>query len=480
MLVKHFFTGKIAHSSYILAGRKTCAVVDPDRDAEMYIAEARALGVEITHVLLTHLHADFISGHSELAEGCGAAVYVARSAECAFDHIPLSEGDRVTIEDMTVDVLETPGHTPEHLCLVVTDRARSDSPVGVFTGDALFVGDVGRPDLFPGRAEELARKLHRSLHGKLMTLPEYCEVYPTHGAGSLCGRFIGSKWTSTVGYERAWNGALAIGDEEAFVRSLTENMPPAPDHFSRCSDVNRRGPALVASLPRVEELSPKRFRERADRPGTEVVDSRSYHAFGSQHVHGAWSLDLGGNFPTFAGWVLPPERDVLLVADDYEKALQAAAWCRRVGVDRVVGCLSGGMAAWAMAGLESDAVAQISAEELHRRVTSSSDFVLLDVRMPGEFRGGHIDGAINIPVSELRTRYGELDRDRPTVLLCSSGNRSSLGTSILKRHGFSNLFNVAGGMTGYSAAGYAKECPVCVLPHASRFFTGPGAQPVRE
>ena len=158
MLVKHFFTGKIAHSSYILAGRKTCAVVDPDRDAEMYIAEARALGVEITHVLLTHLHADFISGHSELAEGCGAAVYVARSAECAFDHIPLSEGDRVTIEDMTVDVLETPGHTPEHLCLVVTDRARSDSPVGVFTGDALFVGDVGRPDLFPGRAEELARK----------------------------------------------------------------------------------------------------------------------------------------------------------------------------------------------------------------------------------------------------------------------------------------------------------------------------------
>ena len=231
MLIKHFFINKIAHSSYILAGSGVCAVIDPQRDIDVYVEQARALGVEITHILQTHLHADFVSGHMELAEKTGAKIYVAKSAKCTFDHVALSEGDTIKIEDIVIKVLETPGHTPEHLCFVVIDTTRGEEPGCAFVGDTLFVGDVGRPDLFPDIAEELAGKLYHSLHDKILKLPDFCEVLPAHGAGSLCGRAMGAKWRSTIGYERKYNAALQIKDKNEFIKSLTEDMPPAPDHL---------------------------------------------------------------------------------------------------------------------------------------------------------------------------------------------------------------------------------------------------------
>ncbi len=471
MLLKHFFVGKIAHSSYLLAGQNYCAIIDPQRDVDVYIAEARAMGVEITHILQTHLHADFVSGHIDLAQKTGAKIYIAKSAQCTFDHVALSEGDSIELEDMLLQVLETPGHTPEHLSYVVSDTSRSDSPIGVFVGDTLFVGDVGRPDLFPDLAEELAGKLYHSLHEKLLKLPDYVEVYPAHGAGSLCGRAMGAKWRSTIGYERNFNPALQIKNESMFIESLTQDMPPAPDHFSRCSDINRRGPALVADLPTMEELSPGQFKERMSDENVILMDARGYHAFASQHIPGVWHLDLNGNFPTFAGWVLPTDKDILLIADDYQKALEATTWARRVGVDRIVGYLDGGMVAWAVAGFKSSHIELASAEDLHDMITGPTSFVLLDVRAPLEYADTHIKGAINIPVAELRTRHHELNKDKTTVLICSSGNRSTLGASILKQHGFNDVTNVAGGLTGYSAAGYIRECRVCVNPHGSRFYT---------
>jgi len=470
MLLKHFFIGKIAHSSYILAGKTSCAVIDPQRDVDVYINEARALGVDITHILQTHLHADFVSGHMDLAAQTGAKIYVAKSARCTFDHVALAEGDTVKLEDMVLQVLETPGHTPEHLSYVVIDKSRSDKPVGAFVGDTLFVGDVGRPDLFPDMAQELAGKLYHSQHDKLLKLPDYVEVYPAHGAGSLCGRAMGAKWTSTIGYERHSNVALQIKDKAKFIKSLTQDMPPAPDHFSRCSDINRQGPARLADLPIMEELGTRQFKERLANPDFVVLDVRSYHAFASQHIAGAWHLDLNGNLPTFAGWVLPTDKDILLVADDYRRALEANTWVRRVGVDRMVGYLDGGMVAWAAAGFRTGQVELISAEELHDLITGSADFVLVDVRAPLEYEDIHIAGAINISVADLRTRHTELNKNKRTVLICSSGNRSSLGASILKQHGFTDIYNVAGGMTGYSAAGYTRECRACVNPHGSRFF----------
>lgn len=470
MLLKHFFTSKIAHSSYFLAGENSCAVIDPRRDVDVYINEARAMGLDITHILQTHLHADFISGHLDLAQKTGAKIYVAKSARCAFDHIPLSEGDTVELEDMALKVLETPGHTPEHLSYVVIDKSRSDSPIAVFTGDTLFVGDVGRPDLFPDMARELAGQLYHSLHDKLLLLPDYVEVYPAHGAGSLCGRAMGAKWTSTIGYEGRFNAALQIKDESAFIKSLTENMPPAPDHFSRCSDINRQGPTLLANLSLMAELSTDQFKKRMGDPDTTVLDTRSYHAFAAQHITGAWHLDLNGNYPTFAGWVLPADKDILLVADDHRKALESNTWARRVGVDRIAGYLDGGMAAWAAAGFEASSIKLLSAGDLHYMIAGDVDFVLVDVRAPQEYEDNHIGGAINIAVADLRTRYNELNKDKTTVLFCSSGSRSSLGASILGQHGFKKVCTVAGGMTGYSAAGYTRECRACVNPHGSRLF----------
>ena len=471
MLLKHFFVSKIAHSSYLLAGKNYCAIIDPQRDVDIYLTEARTMGLEITHILQTHLHADFISGHMDLAKKTGAKIYIAKSAQCNFDHVALSEGDSIELEDMLLQVLETPGHTPEHLSYVVIDKSRSDSPIGVFVGDTLFVGDVGRPDLFPDMAEDLAQKLYHSLHDKLLKLPDYVEVYPAHGAGSLCGRAVGAKWRTTIGYERNSNSALQIKDKSAFIKSLTEDMPPAPDHFSRCSDINRQGPALVTDLPTMEEFAPSQFKERMSSANIVLLDARGYHAFAGQHIPGVWHLDLNGNFPTFAGWVLPTDKDILLIADDYKKALEANTWARRVGVDSIVGYLDGGMVAWAVAGFSTSHIELISAENLHDMITGSTSFVLLDVRAPLEYEDTHIKGAINIPVAELRSRHHELNKDKTTVLICSSGNRSTLGASILKQHGFNDVSNVAGGLTGYSAAGYIRECRVCVNPHGSRFFT---------
>lgn len=472
MLLKHYFIEKIAHSSYILAGKNTCAVIDPRRDVDFYIDEARKLGVDITHILETHLHADFISGHIDLAKRTGAAIYASKSGKCKFDHVALSEGDTFELEDMELKVLETPGHTPEGISYVVTDKSRGDGPLGVFVGDTLFVGDVGRPDLFPGIAQELAEKLYHSLHDKLLKLPDYCEVYPAHGAGSLCGRAVGAKWRTSIGYERKYNEALQIKDKKEFIKSLTSDMPPAPDHFSRCSDINRQGPALTSDLPILEELDPDEVKEKMKDKNTIILDARSYDAFGSQHIPGAWHIAFGGNFPTFAGWVLPTGKEILLVADDYEEALQVNIWARRVGVDRIVGYLEGGMFAWAISGQRTRDVHQISAEDLHDMASgdSYSKMVLLDVRAPKEYEDNHIEGAVNIPAPDLRTRFKELDKEKPTVLICSTGHRSSLGTSILRQNGFKDLYNVAGGMTGYSTAGYTKRCRVCANPHSSRYL----------
>ncbi len=360
----------------------------------------------------------------DLAEKTGAKIYVAKSAECTFDHVALSEGDSIELEDMLLKVLETPGHTPEHLSYVVIDKSRSDSPIGVFVGDTLFVGDVGRPDLFPDMVEELARKLYHSLHDKLLKLPDYVEVYPAHGAGSLCGRAMGAKWRTTIGYERNFNPSLQIKDKSEFIQSVTQDMPPPPDHFSRCSDINRHGPALVADLPTLEELSPGQFKKRMSAANTVLLDARGYHAFAGQHIPDVWHLDLNGNFPTFAGWVLPTDKDILMIADDYKRALEANLWARRVGVDRIVGYLDSGMVAWAMAGFKTSHIELISAEDLHDMITSHTSFVLLDVRAALEYADNHIKGAINIPVAELRTRHHELNKEKTTVLICSSGNRS--------------------------------------------------------
>lgn len=470
VFVQQFFVKGLAHSSYLLGGTKTCAIVDPRRDVQVYLDAARELGMQITHILETHLHADFVSGHQDLARLTGAAIYAPKAGRSKFKHVAVKQGDRFTIEDMQLRVLDTPGHTPEHIAYVVSDKARGGDPVAVFCGDTLFVGDVGRPDLFPGIAEKLASQLFDSLHKRLLKLPDDCMVYPAHGAGSLCGRAMGAMRTSTIGYERKYNAALQIKDRRAFVASLTTNMPAAPDHFSRCSAINSAGPVLLEKTPPLRPLAPAAFAARAKRKGAVVLDTRSYGRYGGHHVPGAYHIDIGGNFATFAGWVLPPGADILLVSADEAEAREARVWLQRVGLDRVSGFLEGGMFEWAKAGLPTMHLRQLSSPELHALACGGGPLQLVDVRSPREFAAHHIHGAVNVPAPALREEPKRLRADLRTVLLCSTGHRSSLGASLLAQRGFADIANAAGGMTGYAAAGFAAECPVCVVPHGPRFL----------
>ena len=456
MLIQQFFVKGLAHSSYLLGGESSCAIIDPRRDVDIYIGAAKALDLKITHILETHLHADFISGHMDLADKTGAAIYVPGAGNCRFEHVGIAEGDTFRIDDMRISVLDVAGHTPEHVAYVVTDLERGKEPVSVFCGDTLFVGDVGRPDLFPGRAQELASKLFDNLHEKLMKLPDFCEVYPAHGAGSLCGRAMGAKRTSTIGYERKNNASLQIRDKREFIASLTTNMPPAPDNFARCSAINCTGPALMRTLPVPIPLTAESFAQRAQKSGTVVLDIRAFDAFGGQHIPGAWNIDYSSNFATFAGWTLPVDGEILIVADSDIIAQEAAIWLRRVGLDNVTGYLDGGMLSWNMAGLPTERVMQISSQEFHQMTHTNSRMIVVDTRSSQEFQTLHIPGAVHIPAPDMRKRHTELPKGATIAVICGTGMRSSLAISILQRNGFKDVLNVAGGMSGYLSAGYLK------------------------
>ncbi|ETA67542.1 Zn-dependent hydrolase, glyoxylase [Methanolobus tindarius DSM 2278] len=420
MLIQQIFTEKIAHSSYILAGDKTCAIIDPRRDIDIYINITRELGIKITHILETHLHADFISGHIDLSKRTGAPIYAPEKAKCDFKHIPLSEGDSIEIEDIKLDIVETPGHTPEHISYIVTDTTRGKEPVAVFCGDTMFVGDVGRA--------------------------------------------MASKRSSTMGYEKKFNYALLIDDRPEFIESLTNNMPSAPDHFSRCTEINRIGPELLKRLKIPEALNNVEFKNKME--NALVLDVRSFESFGGQHIPNSYNIDINSNFPTYAGWLIPPEKNIILVSDNYTQAFDACQQLHRVGLDKIQGYLEEGMYGWVTEGFNAKHVPQISAPELNERIHRGEKMIIVDVRERSEYDDFHIEGAVNIPVHELRERYTELNPEAETVLICGSGQRSGMGCSLLLRHGFKNVMNAAGGMTGYAAAGFGKECPMCVLPWA--------------
>jgi len=454
MIIHQFFIPGIAHSSYIVAGDKTCAVIDPARDVDRYIRAAEEMGLVITHILETHLHADFISGHLDLADRTGATIYAPKAGNCPFPHSTVEEGDIISLENIRFSVIDTAGHTPEHICYIATDTARGETPVALFSGDTLFVGDVGRPDLFPGRAEELATSLYENLHTKIMTLPDECEVYPAHGMGSLCGRAMAAKRTSTIGYEKKYNYALQIQSREEFIHALTSDMPSPPDHFARCSEINRKGPVLMKNLPAVTPIEPKAFFDTIRSNDATLLDVRSYPAFSGLHIPDSWHTDLSGNFATQTGWVLPAEKEIILVAEEKAQAEEAALQLHRVGFDQVTGFLKGGMLVWATAGLPISRLPIISPEEADRLITDD-EAELIDVRSTEEWDAAHATGSIHIPWHDLRTRHADLDAEKHYIVMCRGGQRASIAASILKMHGIKKVMNLGGGYTAYSRAGFA-------------------------
>jgi glyoxylase-like metal-dependent hydrolase (beta-lactamase superfamily II)/rhodanese-related sulfurtransferase len=431
------------------------AVIDPQRDAGIYIEDAMKHGLEIRHVIETHLHADFISGHQELAAITGAKIYLGARAGARFPHEDVQDGDEIRFGRCVLRFLETPGHTVESISILVTDLDRSLEPYAVLTGDTLFIGDVGRPDLSPGYTpQQLAGLLYDSLQEKLLTLPDHVEIYPAHGAGSLCGRQLSNERSSTIGQQRASNFALQAKSREEFVHMLTSELPERPGYFAMDAEINRTGPAPLADLPTPPALAPREVEERI-RAGAVVLDTRPAREFGAGHIPGAVHIALAGQFASWAGRLIGPDREIVLVAEDRDAMLEAWVRLARVGMERVPGYLDEAMAAWHREGLPVAETAQVTVQDLSREL---GNVQVVDVRQAGEWEQGHIAGAMLRPLPKLASSLDGIDKERTVAVHCKSGYRSSIATSLLQREGFRDVANVIGGFDAWRAC----DLPVTV------------------
>lgn len=459
MYFKQFYLGCLAHASYLIGSEGEAAVVDPQRDIEQYINEAEAEGLKIKYVIETHLHADFVSGHRELAERSGARIVFGRKAGAAFDYTPAKDGDEFNIGKVVLRILETPGHTPESVSILVIDTEVSNQPQKVLTGDTLFIGDVGRPDLISSKgftAEQMAGMLYDSLHGKLLKLSDAVEVWPAHGKGSLCGRNMSDETSSTIGRQRRFNYALRPMPKEDFVKMMTADLPEAPAYFSKDAEINRGGARSMAELPRPAALAPAEVNKLAGL-GATILDVRANTEFGAGHVPGALNIGLSGPFDSWAGQLVKFEAPIVIVADGESKVHEAVIGLARVGIENVKGYLAGGMDAWRRAGLGVSVISQISVDDLSDLLNSQKDLQVIDVRQPGEYVAGHVPSAVNAPLARVGETAGEFDPSRRTAVICAGGFRSSAAASVLERLGFKNLLNVLGGTGAWVKAGYPVE-----------------------
>jgi hydroxyacylglutathione hydrolase len=465
MLLRRFYDDKLAQASYMVGCQATgeAVVVDPHRDTDVYLEAAEKEGMRIRYVTETHIHADFLSGARQLAKRVGATLLLSdeggedwRYGFAVEDGATLlRDGDRIELGRITLEALHTPGHTPEHLSFQITDGAASELPMGVLTGDFLFVGDVGRPDLLEkaagvaGTMEAGARVLWASLE-RFREMPDYLQILPGHGAGSACGKALGAVPSSTLGYEKMVNWAFQCADEDDFVRKVLADQPEPPVYFAHMKRMNRDGPAVLERLPEPAPMEPEALVDRL-RSGGVVVDLRSRADFAEGHVPGTLNLPWGPDFTTWAGWLLPYDAPIHFVAYEPAQARGAARDLAMIGIDRSVGYADEAVLDWwtgTEGPLEPTKVVDWSAAE---RAVDDEGAVLLDVRGQSEWDEGHVPGATHIHLGRLRDRVGELDRDRPVVLYCRSGNRSAIGASLLQAEGFPDVRNVEGGVRARQA-----------------------------
>ena len=445
-MFKQFYLGCLAHASYFIASEGEAVVVDPQRDVQQYLDEAANAGARIKYIIETHLHADFVSGHCELADKTGAQIVIGAQAEAAFRHLAVCDGDELRAGNLVLRALATPGHTPESISwLVIGDETE---PRRVLTGDTLFIGDVGRPDLAGGRgytSRQMAEMLYDSLHRKLLTLDDDVEVWPAHGAGSACGKNISRERASTIGMQRRVNYALRPMEREAFVEMMTNELPPAPRYFPMDAEINRRGARALGEV-KISPLGSVEVREWMER-GAAILDVRDSASFGAGHIPDAINIGLRGQYASWAGTLLSPDNPIVLVAED-DHLDEAVMRLARVGLENVVGYLQGGVGTWPE---PLTTLPQIDVADLRARLTGVR---VLDVRGPGEYKGGHVPEALNVPLSGLPEALERLDASTPVAVICASGYRSSAAASILQRHHFPNVSNVAGGTNAWIAAGY--------------------------
>ncbi|GJL70042.1 MAG: MBL fold hydrolase [Nitrospirales bacterium] len=457
MIIKQFHMESLGHASYLLGSEETgeAFVLDIQRDVEPYLKESRSQGMTIAYALETHQHNDYVTGICELAERIPLQCLAGRHARLGYDARPMADGERLTMGEIDFQILHTPGHTPEHISVLVTDRSRGKEPVLLLSGGALLVGDVARPDLLGGTEEAAhhAEVMCKMLQEKILPLPDYVEVYPTHVSGSLCGGNIGSRLSTTIGYERRMNPLLADMDhKDHFVKQCLDlkHLPGVPPYWPRMRKMNTEGPPLLGTLPEPPALRPDQF-GRQQEEGCLVVDCRQTEAF-TTHIPGALNVGLGSSFATWAGTVIPADSRVLLVLDNPADLWEVCWQLLRIGYPIPAGWLSGGMFAWRTAAKPLHQLTQWSVWDLQEHLETDADLEVLDVRQPGEWAAGHIKHARFVTGSELPQRFQEIRNHLQVAVICGSGYRSSVAASFLQHHGYRNMVNVLGGMSAWKEA----------------------------
>lgn len=450
VLIEHFFLGCLAHASYLVGSDGVAAVIDPQRDVDIYLDAAQHHNLKIEHIVETHLHADFVSGHHELAERTRARIYIGNGSGATFSHTAVKDGDSIQFGQCRFDFLATPGHTIESVCIAMTDLRDPERPRALFTGDTLFVGDVGRPDLSREHTpQELAAMLYGSLHDKLLKFPDNTEIFPAHGAGSLCGRQMSTERSSTIGKERRTNYALHARTCDDFVRLLMDGMPPRPEYFLRDVELNRQGAAALERIPAPLPLrAPDVLRMQAE--GAIVLDTRPVSEFAVAHVPGSIHIGLSGQYASWAARILGLDKRIILVGEDAEHLRESQMRLARVGIENVHGFLQDGIAGWAAASYELDFIPQISVQEF-AELCKREQVAVLDVRERAEVEAEAMENSIRIPLAQLPDRTAELDASRLLVVHCKGGYRSSIASSILRRAGFRNIANLTGGFDAWKA-----------------------------
>jgi len=441
----------VAHVSYVIGHDGQAAVVDPRRDTDVYVEIARKHQSRITHIFETHKNEDYVTGSLDLQRRSGADIYHGKGLEWEFGKI-VADGDTFQLGDIRLRVLQTPGHTDESISLALSDVAFSDDPVAVFTGDALFLGDVGRTDFYPDRAEEVAGLLYDSIFEKILPLGDHVLLYPAHGAGSVCGSGMAAREFSTLGYERKFNPALQAADRDEFIRNKTGEHHYKPPYFKKMEEYNKNGSAPpMKEAPNPQTMTPEAFEQAMD-DGAQVIDLREPEAFAGAFVPGSLNIPLD-MLSAYGGYLLSYERPILLVADDPRDVSKAVVHFLRIGYDRVEGYLHDGLHGWETSGRELDGLSIITAGQLKKKLGTNDAPMILDVRKIDEYRDGRLEDAVHMFLGELQDRIGELPQGRPVVTFCGSGRRASIAASILRRHGVQTVSNNLGSMAACKAVG---------------------------
>jgi len=461
MMLKQYYLSCLAHASYLLGDEasSTAIVVDPQRDIQQYLTDAEKFGLRIRHVFLTHFHADFVAGHLELRDRCGATIHLGSRAQAEYAFVAMKDGDSLDFPGLRLQVLETPGHTIESISILVFDLMKDQAkPHAVLTGDTLFIGDVGRPDLRASlgwTASDLGAHLYDSLHNKLLTLPDETLVYPAHGAGSLCGKQLSSDTVSPLGSQRRFNYALQPMSKDEFIRLVTADQPEAPAYFTYDAILNTREHAtLDRNLEQVlRPIDLDELLQLGDR-GAQILDVRDPAEYAKGHLAGSINIGLGGQYATWAGTVLDRAKPILIIAEPGREQ-EAALRLGRIGFDHVKGYLAGGMEALAHRPDLVWPTERISAPMVAQELAGADPPFLLDVRNPREWNTKHIDGSINVPLNHLQERIAEIPRDRRIAVHCAGGYRSSIAVSILHQYGITRLGEMAGGLAAWEASKFA-------------------------